>query len=83
MTGKSVQNRTPLLLGFRVELPSVEAIGRWRERGRMGVGDRVRSGEKAPWLTVVGVVADVKHYGLERDVRRGCTCRSHGSCCRR
>ena len=22
-----------------------------------------------PWLTVVGVVADVKHYSLERDVR--------------
>ena len=24
-----------------------------------------------PWLTVVGVVADVKHYSLERDVRPG------------
>jgi predicted lysophospholipase L1 biosynthesis ABC-type transport system permease subunit len=31
----------------------------------------VRQGEKAPWLTVVGVVADVKHYGLERDMRPG------------
>jgi hypothetical protein len=47
------------------------------------VGDRVRSGEQAPWLTVVGVVADVKHYGLERDVRPGVYCRSRGPCCRR
>ena len=29
------QNRTPVLLGFRVELPPVEARGRWRERERM------------------------------------------------
>jgi predicted permease len=35
------------------------------------IGQRVRPGEKAPWLTVVGVVADVKHYGLERDIRPG------------
>jgi predicted permease len=35
------------------------------------IGQRVRGGPKAPWLTVVGLVADVKHYGLERDVRPG------------
>jgi predicted permease len=39
--------------------------------GRDPIGQRVRQGEKAPWLTVVGVVADVKHYGLERDTRPG------------
>jgi predicted permease len=39
--------------------------------GRDPIGQRVRQGDKAPWLTVVGVVADVRHYGLERAVRPG------------
>jgi hypothetical protein len=33
---QSVQDRTPILLRFLVTLPSVEAMGRWRERGRVG-----------------------------------------------
>ena len=32
----AVHSRTPVLLRFAAELPSVEARGRWRERGRMG-----------------------------------------------
>jgi predicted permease len=39
--------------------------------GANPIGRRVRQGEKAPWLTVVGVVEDVKHYGLERPMRPG------------
>ena len=35
MRGQSDHNRTPVLLTFLVRLPSVEATGRWRERGRM------------------------------------------------
>jgi predicted permease len=39
--------------------------------GGSPIGKRVRNGEKAPWRTVVGVVHDIKHYGLERPVRPG------------
>ena len=42
--GGAVHSRTPVLLMFRVELPSVEARGRWRERGRMGRNCRAGEG---------------------------------------
>jgi predicted permease len=36
------------------------------------VGKRFKhDGDKAPWITVVGYVADVKHYGLELPMRPG------------
>jgi predicted permease len=36
------------------------------------VGKRMSyNGDKSPWITVVGVTRDVKHYGLERPMRPG------------
>jgi predicted permease len=40
--------------------------------GENPVGRRVRLGsnpETAPWITIVGVVGDVRHFGLEREPR--------------
>ena len=44
---QTVQSRTLVLLIFSVALPSVEARGRWRERGTMGRTLEVSSAARA------------------------------------
>ena len=40
--------------------------------GTEPVGVRIRTGgEDAPWSTIVGVAADVRHYGVDREMRPG------------
>jgi putative ABC transport system permease protein len=46
-----------------------EAMARAFFAGEDPVGKRLRTGDNSPWVTVVGVVGDVRHRGLDVDVR--------------
>jgi predicted permease len=35
------------------------------------IGHRIRTGSESEWLTVIGVTRDVKHYGLDTEMRQG------------
>jgi len=35
------------------------------------IGNRIRTGSQSPWQTVIGVTRDVKHYGLDTEMRQG------------
>ncbi|HJQ32684.1 MAG TPA: ABC transporter permease [Pyrinomonadaceae bacterium] len=46
-----------------------ESMARSFFAGEDPVGKRIRTGDKAPWAEVVGVVGDVRHRGLDVDTR--------------
>ncbi|MFL6333876.1 MAG: ABC transporter permease [Pyrinomonadaceae bacterium] len=46
-----------------------EAMARSFFQGEGPVGKRVRTGDKSPWVEIVGVVGDVRHRGLDVDTR--------------
>jgi predicted permease len=49
-----------------------ESLARLFWPGKNAVGQRMRSrGSNGPWLEVIGVARDIRHYGLEREVRPG------------
>jgi putative ABC transport system permease protein len=49
-----------------------ETLARLLWPGQQAVGKHLRSqGPGAPWVEVIGVAHDVRHYGLEADVRPG------------
>lgn len=48
-----------------------ESFARRFWQGADPVGKRLRARGNNPWVTVVGVAADIKHYGLEERMRPG------------
>jgi putative ABC transport system permease protein len=46
-----------------------ESLARSFFAGEDAVGKRIRTGEKSPWVEVVGVVGDVRHRGLDVETR--------------
>lgn len=41
-------------------------------QGTDPIGQRIKTGgDDAPWYTIIGVTPEVKHYGLDRDMRPG------------
>jgi ABC-type lipoprotein release transport system permease subunit len=46
-----------------------ETFARRYWRVESAVGKRIHHADKAPWITVLGVVKDEKHYGLDQETR--------------
>jgi putative ABC transport system permease protein len=72
-TGISVRHGRPFAATDDARAPLVvvinETMARRYWRGGGAVGGRVRFvGDKEPWREVVGVIGDVRHWGLDREV---------------
>jgi predicted permease len=55
----------------RVVIVNETAVRRFFPPDQDPIGTRVRYGDESPWMTVVGVTHDVKHYGQDEEMRPG------------
>ncbi len=55
----------------RVVIVNETAVRRFFPPDQDPIGARVSYGSESPWMTVVGVTRDVKHYGQDEDMRPG------------
>jgi predicted permease len=55
----------------RVVIVNETAVRRFFPPDQDPIGARVSYGNESPWMTVVGVTRDVKHYGQDEDMRPG------------
>lgn len=57
--------------GNWVVIVNETAVRRFFAPDQDPIGARARYSDESPWMTVVGVTRDVKHYGLEAEMRPG------------
>ena len=55
----------------RVVIVNETAVRRFFPPDQDPIGARARYGDESPWMTVVGVTRDVKHYGQDEEMRPG------------
>jgi predicted permease len=70
--GREPQPEDPALRSPRVAIVNESFVTTFWPNVSDPVGRRFKfNGERSLWMTVVGVVRDIKHYGLERPMRPG------------
>jgi predicted permease len=57
--------------GGQVAIVNETFVRRFWPDGTDPIGQRIRRNEDDPWMTVVGVGRDVKHYGQDQEMRPG------------
>lgn len=57
--------------GTRVAVVNESFVRSHLQPGTDPLGQRIRTSDESPWITIVGVNRDVKHYGPDRPMRPG------------
>jgi predicted permease len=58
-------------LGNRAVIVNETFVRLFFEDGIDPLGKRIKPGGDTPWMTVVGITQDVKHYGVDQEMRPG------------